>query len=145
MHDKYLIFFMLALPALHGCQDSKQEQGRALLERIEAVDIKAPYATRKATVAALATLELTDRELGRVRELCLKAHQALLETEERQAQARQGLDAVTRGNPRASIPPDRASAIAGALEESNRKLRSAIETFPYCEREVRSLAMRLKR
>ena len=85
---KYLIFFMLALLVLPGCQGSKQQQARALLERIEAVDIKAPYEQRKVSLAALEALDLTDRELVRVRDLCLKAHQALIETEEQQAQAR---------------------------------------------------------
>ena len=145
MRGKYIIFLLLALPTICGCRDGKREQGRALLERIEAVDIKAPYTKRKVSVAALEALELTDRELVRVRNLCLKAHQALIDTEERQAQARNSLDAVTQGDPKASIPADRASAIAEALEDSNRELRRAIEAFPYCEREVRSLAMRFNR
>lgn len=143
--EKLFPLILLTLPFLVGCQDAKRQQGRTLLERVEAVDIKAPYSKREAALTALATLELTDNDLARIRALCLKAHQALLESETLQARARRALDSKASAEPKGTISAETSVIVAAASEQSNANLKIAMTTFPRCEREIRSLAMRFNR
>jgi hypothetical protein len=145
MTGRFRAFILLTLAFATGCQDAKRQQGRALLELIEAVDIKAPPTKRRAALAALTELDLTDSDLARTRQQCVEAHHALLESEEQQARARQALDANSATNGIAAVDAQKAAAIAAALEQSNAQLKFAMSVFPRCEREVRALAMRINR
>lgn len=143
--ERYFPLILLTLPFFVGCQDAKRQQGRTLLGLVEAVDIKAPYSTREAALGALRTVELTDNNLARIRALCLKAHQALLESETQQARARQALDSKVSADSKAAISAETSGMVAAAIEQSNANLKLAMATFPLCEREIRSLAMRFNR
>jgi hypothetical protein len=145
MFTRCVAIILLTLPWSYGCQDAKKQESRALLELVHAINIKDPYPKRKAALAALQRVEIRDNGVARVRELCVKAHKALIESEERQSQARLTLGGSVSGNPKSPFPADKANEVTTMIEQSNTALRLAITTFPLCEREIRSLAIRFSR
>ena len=64
-----------------GCGNSSRMEAVALLERISAVDLDAPYARREGPIKALSELPLATAELVKVRDACSKAHGGLLRAE----------------------------------------------------------------
>jgi hypothetical protein len=145
MIKRSLIFVLFATPLVLSCQDAQKKQGRALVERIQAIDIKIPYDKRKVPLSALRELAINDENFQRIRVICVKAHSALIESEQQQAIARQALDRVGSGETGQQVPSEKALAIASALEQSNAQLKRAMAAFPDCEREVRALTLRYER
>ena len=142
---RILALIVLSPSLFLGCQEAKTKQGRAFLTLIQAIDIKAPYQQRKFAVNALRELALDDDNLTRIREQCLRAHGALIESEELQANARRALGPSGSNGSNARVPEEKALAAITAIEQSNASLKRAMTDFPLCEREVRALAMRFRR
>jgi hypothetical protein len=123
-----------------GC-GGEREQALALLERVNAIDISMPPAQRMPQLTALESLRLADAALGQIQPLCAGAHRSLIDAEVEQAKARHALDTAEGGK----TPQQRlaqAKEIALSIERSTRKLQQAQETFPECERQARTLALR---
>jgi hypothetical protein len=87
---------VLALASL-GCGSEKSGRAEAheVLERISRLDSSTSFEDQRAAVAALAALPLEDQGLRTMREVCLKAHQGLLEALVAQAEVRKVLDGPT--------------------------------------------------
>ncbi len=129
-----------------GCGDSERDQARLLLDRIEAVDIRAPHREREVQLAELEAFRLGSGRLAEVRDLCLEAHRALISAEKQQAVAREALRTAgsAKGLANGELPADspQVSTAAAAIESSDRQLGHAKRAFPKCQREIRALALR---
>lgn len=126
--------------ALLGC-NAERDEARALLDHVEAVDISIPPAKRMPLLTALESLRFGTDELAQLQQLCAGAHRALIEAEVAQAKARHALD-TAEGNQDTATRLEHAKAIAVEIERSTQKLEQAQNTFPECERQTRSLALR---
>lgn len=132
----------MILPLLHACggDNSRQQEARELLERISALDLKAPAAERARRIERVRALPVSDPRLLRVRELCTEAHAGLLSAELEQAVARQRLDAAQAR----AASADRAEleSIAASVAHASATLRAAQAALPECEQSMRALTMR---
>jgi hypothetical protein len=129
---------ILLLHAACSASNSERTEAQALLERISAVDLRAPFADRERQVAALRALELRDAKLADVRDRCARVHAGLLAAEQEQATARDRLGRAEQQK------PDEAElqAIAASLAHAAAQLRAAQGELPACERSTRELALR---
>jgi hypothetical protein len=84
-----------------GCGSEKSGRAEAhdVLERIARLDSSTSFEDQRAAVAALAALPLEDPGLRAMRDVCLKAHEGLLEALVAQAEVRKVLDAPTPPSP----------------------------------------------
>lgn len=137
-----LLISLVSLFTFVGCEDTEREEARALLERLRSIDIHVSVQKRKTVISQLESLVLTQEKLNRARDLCVRAHKALIAAEEQQEQAKRILDQATALDPNASIEKPDMVVIADAIERSNNELKRAKETFPSCEREIRKLELR---
>lgn len=134
------MFPLLLCVALLAC-NTERDEARALLDRVEGVDISIPPAKRMPLLTALESLRLGTEELTQLQQLCAGAHRALIEAEVAQAKARHALDTV-EGNQDPAKRLDGIDSIASEIERSTQKLEQAQSTFPECERQTRALALR---
>jgi hypothetical protein len=123
-----------------GGDNSERTQARALLERISALDLRAPAAERARLIERLRAFAATDPALVRVRDQCAEAHAGLLSAELEQASARERLEAARArdGNPNKV----ELEAIAVSVAHASTTLRAAQAVLPECERSMRALATR---
>ena len=70
-----------------------------MLERIAAVDLRAPLADRARQIAALRAVVLHDAKLVDVRDRCARVHAGLLAAEQEQAGARDRLGRAEQQKP----------------------------------------------
>lgn len=121
-----------------GSRNSSRQEAQALLERISAVDLRAPHERRAQQVEALAKLPLASNELSAVRDACSKAHGGLLAAEREQAAARAAL-----GRLAATAERDQAqlAAVAAQLSSAARQLQAAQAALPTCEARALDLAL----
>lgn len=131
----------MILPCALACEarNSTREEARALLERISAVDLRAPLERRQRQVEALATLPLAEPDLIEVRDACGKAHRGLLAAERTQATARAELDRLDAAGQREEA---QLAAVARQLAAAARELQAAQAALPTCEAHARELAVR---
>jgi hypothetical protein len=87
--------------AIQGCGSEKSGRAEAhdVLERIARLDSSTSFEEQRAAVAALAALPLEDQGLRAMREVCLKAHEGLLEALVAQAEVRKVLDGAAQPSP----------------------------------------------
>ena len=118
--------------------NSERADAQALLERISAVDLRAPLPERARQVAALRGLELHDAALASVRDRCARVHAGLLAAEEEQANARERLGRAEQQKPSEA----ELQAIAASVAHAAAQLRAAQGELPACEDSTRALALR---
>ena len=123
-----------------ACEDDERRNARELLERIQTVDIQEPHEQREPQIAALRKMPLHEKRLVEIRDVCVKAHEALLEAEEYQARARRVIEAAD-----GDAAAEAAAPVAQDLERSEAALKQAKALFPRCEHETRDLALRFER
>lgn len=126
--------------ASQGCDSEKRARAEAaeVLERIARLDPSAPVATRRAAIAAVSAMPLTDKELDALRAVCLKAHQGLLDAEVMQGEVRTALD----GSPPPS--PDRIPVLQGKMEQATATLVAAQAALTTCEARSRDATVRYR-
>jgi len=125
-----------------GCRggDSRSQQARALLERIAAMDLRAPLDQRARQIERLSGLPLADEQLVKVRDACSAAHAGLLAAEHEQQDVRSKLDQV--GD--AGLSQTELSALGSALARAGARLRTAHAALPDCEDKTRELLARYR-
>lgn len=121
-----------------GCGNSSRVEAVALLERISAVDLDAPYARREGQIKALSELPLATAELVKVRDACSKAHGGLLRAEQAQAAARTELDRLAAATERNQAE---LAAVAAQLSAAAGQLKAAQAALPTCEARARELSL----
>jgi hypothetical protein len=120
-----------------ACGNSRRSEARALLERISAVDLHAPFSARATQVERLRALPLHDAALAAVRDQCARVHAGLLAAERAQVDARERLEHVASGQ----LGQTELAAIAAAVAQAGRQLQAAQGDLPACERSTRELAL----
>lgn len=110
------------------------------LDRVERIDLDNPVAQRRRLVENLATLPLSDSEVTAARDVCVDAHRAILEAEDRHADAA-ALVARHGTSPPAAIH----LRVERALDEGDRALARSRDLFSRCHRESRELDARYRR
>lgn len=130
-----LLFFV-------ACEDTERTEARALLKRLQSIDIRLPVNKRQIELSQLESLVLNEKELDRARDHCVRAHKALIAAEVEQERAKRILDKATALDPNVSIDDPDFVVIAEAIERSNSELKRAKDIFPGCEREIRKLELR---
>jgi hypothetical protein len=125
-----------------ACQGRETEEARAFLAAYGAVDHNAPEAERSQRIAALSALVITAKGIAQTRDECVKAHQALLDSEGAQERAARALDAALGDAGGAPLPADQTSAIQSVIGAAEKALAEARRRFATCEAEARDLALR---
>jgi hypothetical protein len=120
--------------------DQRAQQARALLERIAAMDLRAPPDERARQVERLRALALADEALVKVRDACAAAHAGLLAAERDQQAVRDKLDSA--GD--AGLPQAELSALRSAIARASARLRAAHAALPDCENKTRELLTRYR-
>jgi hypothetical protein len=128
---------ILCVDALSGCGNSHRTEARALLERISAVDLHAPFDARAEQIEKLRGLPLRDAQLIAVRDGCARVHEGLLSAERAQVGARERLSHATPG----TIADSELTAIAATVAQAGRQLQAAQGELAACERSTRELAL----
>ena len=121
---------------LCGCDREAETRAEAkqLLERLQALSGDGTLSQRQTTLDGLRTMELREPEHAHARDVCLGAHEQLLQAEAAQTAARKALDDATKAQAGGSgIPPERGRAIAADLQRSNDALAASKRAFPQCE------------
>jgi len=137
-----LLVFIVSFLFFVACEDTERTEARALLKRLQSIDIHLPVNKRKIELSQLESLVLNEKELSRARDRCVRAHKALIAAELEQEHAKRILDKATALDPKASIDKPDLVVIAEAIERSNSELKRAKDIFPSCEREIRKLELR---
>jgi hypothetical protein len=133
---------MLAMAGIRcDCGDSRAQQARALLERIGALDLRAPADQRARQIERLRALSLRDPELAGVRDACALAHAGLLAAESEQTDARRRLD---RAGDAGVLRELELASIATAVQRAGERLRDAHGALPTCETQTRALLERYR-
>lgn len=109
-----------------------------LIDRYDTIDQNDPPDVRRPRVNDLATLSVSDADVVRARDTCVRFHQAMLGAEDSQRRARHDLEAATAGDER-QLDPDVARRISQSIRESEAAIRRARELFPRCDGEMRGL------
>ena len=130
---------LLAL-AFVGCADNERNEAQLLVDRLERIEEDSPLAVRQRELASVRRLGLSAEEVVRVRDACVRAHEALLTAEREQESARTALARATGAG--AELPPADATRIAAAIERSDRAIAQSRELFPACQQGKRSLTLR---
>lgn len=109
-----------------------------MLERIARLDPSASPDARRAAIAAVSSLPVTDPGIGELRAVCLEAHRGLLDAEVSQAEVRAALDGKT--------PPgaDQLPALQAKMEQANATLVAAQAAMTTCEERSREATVRYR-
>ncbi len=135
-----LLLAMLVLMFAAGCADNVRNEAQLLVDRLERIEEDAPLAVRQRELASVRRLGLSAEEVVRVRDACVRAHDALLTAEREQESARAALERATGAG--AELPPADATRIAAAIERSDRAIAQSRELFPACQEGKRGLMLR---
>jgi hypothetical protein len=131
---------ILCLGCACGSENSRAQEARALLERIAALDLRAPPAERARQIEHLRALQLADPDLARVRGACVLAHAGLLAAESEQAGVRSRLDRA--GD--AGLREPELTLVAATVRQAGERLRDAQAALPECETRTRALLERYR-
>ncbi|MDH5490615.1 MAG: hypothetical protein OEY14_01450 [Myxococcales bacterium] len=126
---------------LSACGESEQNEGRLLLDRIEALE-GLPVPVRAALIEELSELPLRSEALLTTRDRCVDMHRALVLAEQNTAEARQIITAAEQGG---DVPPAELRRVPGLLAGSDEAVEQARERRTECQRGLSSLRMRLGR
>lgn len=131
--------FLLAL-ASQGCGSEKSARAEAneVLERIARLDPSAPVEARRAAIAAVSALPVTDADIAALRAVCLKAHEGLLDSETVQAEVRRALDAPV------APAADQLPALQAKMEQANTTLVAAQAALTTCEQRSREATVKYR-
>jgi hypothetical protein len=132
---------------LSGCECSDAQarnDAMLFLDRFDDIDVDTPLEERRTQVEAIRQLALTDETVLQTRDLCVSAHQALIDAEDQHALARHLL-VESGGTTETDVPPEAAARISTAIDESNEAIERSRELFPRCTREVNALERRFHR
>ncbi len=140
-----LLVLVLLLVIAVGCGDWKRHEARLLLDRMDRIDVNEAPDARRPEVEALEQLPLESTEARRVRDLCVKGHEALLSAEQEASLARGSLDRDAPVGSGKTIPAADARRIDQALVRSNDALAHASRLLVKCQDEVASLSSRYGR
>ena len=132
---------MLALTfLLPACGSSADGEARLVIEHLEAIDIGAPPAERQTRVDRLRALRLVSEAPTEVRELCVRAHQALLMAEAEQAAVSRRVDVLAERYPNGGAPERQLAPARDQLAASNAAIAEARALLPECRSRARRLA-----
>jgi len=109
-----------------------------VIDRYDTIDQNDPPDVRRPRVTDLAALSVSNQDVVRARDTCVRFHEALLGAEHSQRRARLDLEAATRVDEH-HIDPDVARRISQSIRESEAAIRRARELFPRCDSEMRGL------
>jgi hypothetical protein len=137
------IALVVSVPAC-SCNDERtRNEAMLFLDRFEEIDLDDPLEERRAAIDDIRGLALSDEDVLRARDMCVEAHDALIEAEDQHAAARHQVVVASTGG--AEIPPDIAEQVERAIDESGRAIERSRELFPRCTREVNALEARFHR
>jgi len=123
----------LALAALSGCSDRKENEARLFLGRAELISIDAPIAERRQLLERIEALPLTDEAVVAVRDKCVGGHGALIEAEESQNEATIALGAITGGRDDVQVPAAEAARIEALITRSSEAIIRSRALLEECE------------
>jgi len=133
-------YVVVSALAFAGCADNERNEAQLLIDRLERIEEDSPLAVRQRELASVRRLGLSAEEVLRVRDACVRAHDALLTAEREQESARTALERATSAG--AELPPAAATRIAAAIERSDRAIVQSRALFPACQEGKRSLTLR---
>ena len=131
----WVAWLILLLAGACRGEESRAQQARALLERIAAMDLRAPPDQRARQIEQLRALPLADAQLVRVRDACSAAHAGLLSAEREQEAVRRKLDQVSD----AGLEQAELAGLSAAIARAGERLRAAHTALPDCEQKTREL------
>ncbi len=123
-----------------GCEDAERNEAQLLVSRLDRVEEDSPLAVRQRELDSVRRLGLSVESVVRVRDACVRAHDALLTAEREQQTARASLEHATRAG--AQLPAADAARIASAIERSDQAIARSRELFPRCQEGKRDLTLR---
>lgn len=148
MKSRFHALVLFALPfgfALLGttaCGDQGKGERKLLLKKLEAVELFGGIPERRKQVGAVRGLALKDEKARKLQQVCVKAHEALLEAESEQAKAKQALDSLEAGKGDPSQLEPRRLDIQQALMRSNDAVTKARSLFPRCNEGIMAMSLR---
>jgi hypothetical protein len=133
-------FGLVALVSAGGCEGAERNEAQLLLARLARVEDDGPVALRRRALDEVSRLGLAAPEVVRVRDACVRAHDALLTAEQEQESAKSALERATTTG--AQLAPDAAERIAASIARSDEAIARSRALFPACQDGQRSLALR---
>ena len=129
-----------ALFWLLACETSPEREAMLVVEYIDAIDIGAPSEERQTQVDRLHSLRLFSESAIEVRELCVRAHRALLRAEAEQSAVSRSIDALSKRYPAGDAPDRELAPTRSQLAASNEAIVEARALLPECRDRARRLA-----
>ncbi|MCA9615323.1 MAG: hypothetical protein R3B99_24690 [Polyangiales bacterium] len=112
------------LCALAGCGGDEANEARLFLDRYDGLDVNVDdLVERRRRIETLGRLAIANERVEGVRDACLQMHQALLEAEEQQAEARRLVAQLEAAAPGEARPEDAAAAEAALTASTEATLR----------------------
>lgn len=127
-----------------GCDTSggeRREARRFLEVYTKLVDAEGSE-VRRSQLQALRELPLSQEATGKARDLCVRAHAALLDAEAEQEAAAKLFDQALSGAGGAPLSPEKIAPVQAGIDRSERALKEARVHSGECEDAARSLALR---
>lgn len=119
-----LLILGTLLSLLAGCGGDEANEARLFLDRYDGLDVNVDdLVERRRRVETLGRLAIANERVEAVRDACLQMHQALLEAEEQQAEARRlvaQLEAAAPGEARAEDATAAEAALTASTEAALR-------------------------
>ena len=132
---------MLLLVAA-GCGPDEGNEARLFLDRYEGLDVNVDdLGERRRRVASLERLAIASERVQGARESCLAMHEALLEAEEQQAEARRLVTVLERSAPE-SRTADAVASVDHALTRSADAATRVRALRPECDEKLADLRAR---
>lgn len=126
-----------------GCTTETRLQAQRIVKISAKIDPALPAAMRQPHIDALGKLPLSDKMLKRVRDMCVKAHRALVvaELEHDRAMASFKSAELDSGS-ESKFTAEKIAALEKMLSKSNRSLASAQKLLPACQSRLRDLRLK---
>ena len=134
------VAIVLACLLCTACEDNERNEAQLLIARLERIEEDSPLPVRQQELASVRSLGLSTPSVVRVRDACVRAHEALLTAEREQQAARAALERATTAG--AELPPADAQRIAAAIARSDTAIASSRRLFPSCQEGKRALSLR---
>lgn len=133
---------VLLLVVAAGCGPDEGNEARLFLDRYEGLDVNVDdLGERRRRVASLERLAIASERVQGVRETCLSMHEALLEAEEQQAEARRLVTVLERSAPE-SRTADAVASVDHALTRSADAATRVRALRPECDEKLADLRAR---
>lgn len=123
---------------LYACQTEVRQQATKLVAIGQAIDPALPPEMRQPHVHAMAKLPLSDKALISTRDLCVQAHQALVDAELSHKRAMNMV--ATQGH--SELTAVQAQRLEKEISSSNAQLTKAKDKLPGCEDQLRQLRIK---